>query len=316
MWERLNRADANSLYEAARNRAVTAAVIAASDKSPEAIASAAAEADRALDWLGKAVAAGYVNFGSVRQDSDFQALRAREDFQQLLAAGKAKRLADLSREVERNPKDANAYRARGTFLCQAGRFREALADIEKATELAPRSFVTWYDAATVNLSLGDIDRYNAACRQMLERFEKREDPQVADIIAKSCALAPDSVPDFARVERLAERCVTGTEGHRFRRWFVLTKGLTDYRAGRHEQAIEWLERFAPRARGTHSDATAFAALAMAHHRLGHAKEARASLDAARAVVAKMQPDAGSPDGWRDWLHCEILCREAEQVLAK
>ena len=54
---------------------------------------------------------------------------------------------------------------------------------------------------------------------------------------------------------------------------------------------------------------------MAHDRLGHADAARASLDAARAILAKRPQDAMRKGDWRDWLHCKILCREAEQMLA-
>jgi hypothetical protein len=53
---------------------------------------------------------------------------------------------------------------------------------------------------------------------------------------------------------------------------------------------------------------------MAHHRLGHADEAHASLGAARRILAKKPQDAMHDWSWRDWLHCEILYREAEALL--
>ena len=57
MWEKLNRPDAESLYNAACFRAVTAGVQA---KTPGADAAQLAkdDADRAMAWLTKAVAAG------------------------------------------------------------------------------------------------------------------------------------------------------------------------------------------------------------------------------------------------------------------
>src|SRR5262249_20608110 len=51
MWETLKRADADSLYNAACMRAVTAAVLRAADMSPEGGKQADAEADRAVAWL-------------------------------------------------------------------------------------------------------------------------------------------------------------------------------------------------------------------------------------------------------------------------
>ena len=84
MWEKLNRTDAGSLYDAACFRAITAAVQA---KTPGAVAARLAQddADRAMDWLTKAVAAGYKDRAHMEKDKDLAALRGRADFQKLLA---------------------------------------------------------------------------------------------------------------------------------------------------------------------------------------------------------------------------------------
>jgi hypothetical protein len=84
MWEKLNRTDAVSLYSAACYRAVTAAVQA---RTPGADAARLAkdDADRAMRWLTKAVAAGYKDAAHMRQDIDLDILRDRDDFRKLLA---------------------------------------------------------------------------------------------------------------------------------------------------------------------------------------------------------------------------------------
>jgi tetratricopeptide (TPR) repeat protein len=98
----------------------------------------------------------------------------------------------------------------------------------------------------------------------------------------------------------------------------LTKGMTDYRAGRYAEAVTWVGRTPPRVGGVHFDATGFAVLALAQHCLGRAKEARTALGSAQAILAENMPDpgAGRPFGgdWHDWLHARILCREAEALL--
>jgi tetratricopeptide (TPR) repeat protein len=83
MWEALDRTDAASLYNAACFRAVTAAVLRAA--SPDAAKDATAEADRAMAWLTKAVAAGYKDAAHMAKDKDLDALRDRPDFRALLA---------------------------------------------------------------------------------------------------------------------------------------------------------------------------------------------------------------------------------------
>jgi serine/threonine protein kinase len=86
MWEKLQRTDADSLYNAACFRAVTAAVLRAADKAPAGARQADAEAVRALDWLKQAVAAGYKNAAHLKQDKDLDALRDRADFTKLVTA--------------------------------------------------------------------------------------------------------------------------------------------------------------------------------------------------------------------------------------
>jgi serine/threonine protein kinase/tetratricopeptide (TPR) repeat protein len=86
LWENLKRTDAGSLYNAACLRAVTAAVLRETDKSPASARQADAEADRAMAWLAQAVAAGYKNVAHMKQDKDLDALRDRPDFAKLVAA--------------------------------------------------------------------------------------------------------------------------------------------------------------------------------------------------------------------------------------
>jgi len=84
MWEKLNRTDAQSLYTAARLRAVTAAVL-RKDKTEEIAKQADAEANRAISWLQKAVAAGYQDVNRMKKETDFDPLRERADFRKLVA---------------------------------------------------------------------------------------------------------------------------------------------------------------------------------------------------------------------------------------
>jgi serine/threonine protein kinase len=85
-WEQPNRTDAVILYNAACYRAVTAAVIKVDPKTAPADAPRLAreEADKAMDWLRKAVAAGFKDVEHMKQDKDLDALREREDFKKLL----------------------------------------------------------------------------------------------------------------------------------------------------------------------------------------------------------------------------------------
>jgi serine/threonine protein kinase/tetratricopeptide (TPR) repeat protein len=83
MWENLERTDAKSLYAAARFRGVTAAVTDGSGAT-DATRLADAEADRAMDWLRKALVAGFRDVGHLLADPDLATLRKRADYAALL----------------------------------------------------------------------------------------------------------------------------------------------------------------------------------------------------------------------------------------
>jgi hypothetical protein len=85
MWEALQRTDAQSLYTGAQMRAVTAAVLRATDPTPDGTQQADAEADRAMEWLNQAVDAGLNDAARMASDKDLDDLQIREDFQALAA---------------------------------------------------------------------------------------------------------------------------------------------------------------------------------------------------------------------------------------
>ncbi|HEV3447802.1 MAG TPA: tetratricopeptide repeat-containing protein kinase family protein, partial [Gemmataceae bacterium] len=89
LWEKTNFKDAESHFHAARYRAVTAAVLAAS-KSPDAARQSAVEADRSIAWLKKAIAAGYKDAEGMNAEKDLLILRDRPDFRKLIAEVEAK----------------------------------------------------------------------------------------------------------------------------------------------------------------------------------------------------------------------------------
>ena len=91
LWEKQQRTDAESLYQAAVCRAVTATVLnEASAPGADRARLAKDEADRAMVWLNKAVAAGYDDVDKMKTDKDLDTLRNRADFRTLMAALKSK----------------------------------------------------------------------------------------------------------------------------------------------------------------------------------------------------------------------------------
>jgi eukaryotic-like serine/threonine-protein kinase len=91
LWEKQRRTDAMSLYQAAVCRAVTAAVLdEVMAPGTERAGVAKEEEDRAIDWLIKAVAAGYDDLDAIKTDKDLDTLRGRAGFRKLLTELEAK----------------------------------------------------------------------------------------------------------------------------------------------------------------------------------------------------------------------------------
>jgi tetratricopeptide (TPR) repeat protein len=161
--------------------------------------------------------------------------------------------------------------------------------------------------ALARLALGDHGEYVAACRHLLEKFGAASlAPKTANNVAWSCALGAAAVADYGPPVRLAELAAARSAQNRLN-----TLGAVLYRAGRVDEAIEQLGRSvaAHGAGGRHYDALF---LAMAHHRLGHAEEARNWLRRASEVtpVAMRKPDASGPSSWIPRVEIEMLRREA------
>ena len=83
----MKRTDAGGFYNAACYRAICAAAIREDPKMPAADAGRLAreQADLAMAWLRKAVAAGFTDAALVKKDTDLDALRENPEFKALLA---------------------------------------------------------------------------------------------------------------------------------------------------------------------------------------------------------------------------------------
>ena len=228
-------------------------------------------------------------------------------------------IARHRKAFELDPQFGAAHGSLGECYAQLGRWDEAAAELDRSLELDPTDYNRWCLTATLHAARGDRDGYRRTCKGMLEQFGDMDRPAAAERLIKACLLLPDALgtADADRVQKLALRVVSGTEHDRLYYWFVMSKGLAAYRAGRDEEAIRWMARFPHNADGVHFDATRFAVVAMAHYRVGRPGEARTCLARAERILAKMpDPAKGQPlpVNWHDWLHAQVLYREAEALL--
>src|SRR5262249_9508198 len=142
----------------------------------------------------------------------------------------------------------------------------------------------WFNRAMMCLAVKDTKGYRSICAQMLERFGEREDWETANLVAWTCVHLPDAVADPTQVVRLAEKAMAAKP----KDYVTLnTLGVVLFRAGKLEAAIERLNQ-AINAFDKQGDAWDWLPLAMAHHHLGHAEEARRFMDKAGPWIQQFQ----------------------------
>jgi serine/threonine protein kinase/Flp pilus assembly protein TadD len=230
----------------------------------------------------------------------------------------AEAIAEYFRAVQLAPAYAEPQFALAVSYVRLGRWDEAAAQLKRHLALAPNSYQGWYLDATLQLRTHDIEAYRRACAEMIRRFRKTNDPQVAHLAARICVLSPSIGGDMESVLDLANRAILGKSPTACDPWAQWTKALAEYRAGHYFASRERLMQLAPKAGAESVDAAAFALLAMIDHRQDHPENARAALDSAQAILKKHmpQPQRGHPFGedFDNWLDGEILYREALELV--
>jgi serine/threonine protein kinase len=225
--------------------------------------------------------------------------------------------ADLDQVAKLGGKLPHDLRAElGGLIVGDGVPPAAALSLARCLEADPADHWSWYLSSTLRLASGDTPGYRRACREMLERFGQAAEPEIAERTAKMCLLAPDSAGENHRAQELARHAVTGTEKHPSYAYFLMAKGLAEFRAGRYPEVVERLNSFTQTSESWSFEASALAILAMAQARLGKPDPARAALEKSQAILKlrKPPPDQRWTDNWHDWLHAQILCREAEHLL--
>ena len=190
--------------------------------------------------------------------------------------------------------------------------------------LDPSRFRDYFDLATLQVFVGDLDGYRSTCCEMLDRFgaSAKESPYLSERLSKTCLLAPGAVGDLGPVVALAARSVDGTENNGAFAWFLVARALAHYREGQFGETQARLTTFFTLAGEgrNHLTAMAHALQSLSEQQLGNSDAARQSLQKARASISDglPSPDRGTffPADWSDWLRCLIMLREAEVLIEK
>src|SRR5262249_40026190 len=135
-------------------------------------------------------------------------------------------------------------------------------------------------------------------------------------------LAGDSGASLQVLLQQADQCLAATQTHPDYWWLALAKGMAEYRAGRMDQALEWLLKAGALWTGWPAGAGEIATFffpSLTYGRLNGVEEAKAKYQQGLRHMEKVfggldqyQPGKGD---WSDWPWCQAVRREAEAVLS-
>ena len=236
--------------------------------------------------------------------------------------------AAFTRAIELRPDHAALRAERGDLLALLGLLDLAAADFWEEMKLRqPDGPFRYFLHALLRLDAGDTEGYRLVRSRMVERFGGTTNPTFASELMRASLLGPDPEGDpIGDVER-CEVLLADSPQSRYRLQLL---GISQYRAGRYEEAVERLRASLDAPADSSVQQLAYSVLAMARHKLGQAAEARQALDTAAQAIdgwnqQRYEANGGNwvmhrgaasvwPVAWWEWLECQWYYREAKQLI--
>ncbi len=221
--------------------------------------------------------------------------------------------ADWLKIIEKQP--ADSQKAFDAFK-KVARWQEAAVFGQKVIELDPKKTLSWLQQSPVLVLAGDPEAYRAYCERMLKQFGDNPNDSSATHTIKACLLQPGMI-DVARlpVAAFLKPLEDGTspEGTRHFRWGL--RGLLALRSDDAESAVKYITQSEELKPTNISRAMNLSVLALAHHNLQQAEQAKTALQQAAEIIKSFKISPGQAPS-HDQLIAEILFAEAEAKIGK
>jgi tetratricopeptide (TPR) repeat protein len=232
----------------------------------------------------------------------------------------AETLANFDKALALAPNKADILWLRGFTLGGWGRWDEALADMTEARSLLGNSKLIspaardWF-VASLYLAKGDRERYQAACREALQKIPAEHDPNQLSIFLWMCTVTPYSVAETIQLADIADMVLPPHDPAPTRDQ-LLAVGAALFRAGKLPEARDRLRQALLQiATGTPtidpmSEVFAHLFLAMTNARLGLADEAHQSFEEANRRSKLITPPC-----WVSRLQHKLLTEETQAIIS-
>jgi WD40 repeat protein/tetratricopeptide (TPR) repeat protein len=226
--------------------------------------------------------------------------------------------ADYVRAQELGP-DSSFYTHWGHVYAQRGQWEEAEANFARALALGDLDTRLGKALALVRLQLGDTKGYRETCAGLLKRLSQDDSYLVVRRVVWTCWLSPAMGVEGAQQAEKALKANMALENRTEDNLGLFLVGVGHYRSDRFEEAMKPLDKASSKTGGSaYSSTVTCYFLAMAHHRLGHAAEARKWLDRAveqtESAIKNHPASPSHPSQWGDYVQFQLLRREAEALI--
>jgi len=221
--------------------------------------------------------------------------------------------------------DAKAQALLADALRFAGgqRYDEAIAAFETVKAQRPEAIVSiqGLKMAVVYATVGEMEKFDAHCRWLIERYQDAELATDAERSVKGYLLFsgphdPALLAEAVGRTRFAVEAAAKAGEAELLPWFYLSHGMAEYRLKNYAEALTWLAKVVED-ETLYIRSLAQAFHAMAAHGQGKRAEALALLEKARATSAAL-PAPGTEEykeEWTDTLSTQLAMREAEAMIA-
>jgi tetratricopeptide (TPR) repeat protein len=184
----------------------------------------------------------------------------------------------LDRLIEQAPRNIPLRGQRIDVCAEMGQWDRVWSDYEDALKMGVDNPDLRFCRALVRLASGNRAGYRRLAAAALRRWGGGTSREQVNGAVWAPVLADGVVNDVKGWVARAEKNLEGLPpGHKKRYDYTNTLGAVLYRAGRYADAVKRLEE-AIKVHGKGGTAGDWVFLALAHHRLGHAEEARRWLD--------------------------------------
>jgi serine/threonine protein kinase/tetratricopeptide (TPR) repeat protein len=171
----------------------------------------------------------------------------------------------------------------------------------------------WVRLAAVSVAAGEMDEYQATCREMIDGFGGTRDGFVAERLFKTCSIAPNCGVPLTTIRQFLEMAEP-MKKTTAQQWYYASAAMAEFRAGQWPVAKDLARNVSEK--GIAPSTVSAALLAMVCQQEGKPEEARALLTKARAQLGAHWPPNKNNDGgpWHEWLIARLLVLEAGKMI--